>query len=410
MKRSLFRLLITGVLAGSATTLAQSATSGGSHDLYGPSDQHADLNSSINAGNVGSLKLAWEVKTNDPVSHTPLMQNGKVYFADWGGDVYGVDAQTGKVAWKQTKLENVQKDWPWHGFAGTGALGDGKLFEASVEGNAYALDAQSGKVLWTKDLVQKPMNGVAVWNAFALDADTGTLFFATGNNYTGDPSANSDSMFAVDAKTGDTKWSKQIYNQDVWVGAMPIGPDFDFAGGPQLFSATVNGQAKKLVGAGNKSGFFFAFDRDTGDTVWQAAVGYGGVNGGMQSEGSVGDGRVYIWGNDSWAAGDPPEKHKVDIKAVDAGSGKYLWSQPAVQPAAASASFLASDVLFMPSLDGKVRGYSAKDGQLIWTSQQHPSVGSSVNVADGMLLFGAGVPKPFGFHQGNGVFAYQLGK
>ena len=61
------------------------------------------------------------------------------------------------------------------------------------------------------------------------------------------------------------------------------GPDYDFAQGPMLLD-------DELVGAGQKSGMFWAFKRKTGELAWKTQVTPGGVTGGLQW-GSATDGR-----------------------------------------------------------------------------------------------------------------------
>src|SRR5436305_287775 len=108
---------------------------------------HADRQAGIDSKNVGGLRLAWKIETATPVTHRPLVESGRVYFADWGGTVTAADAKSGKVLW-QKAVEKPRTDWSWHGFCGTGALGEGLVFEASTEGNAFALDARTGDVKW----------------------------------------------------------------------------------------------------------------------------------------------------------------------------------------------------------------------------------------------------------------------
>jgi polyvinyl alcohol dehydrogenase (cytochrome) len=58
--------------------------------------------SRINAGNVATLTNArpgWTFTTHGDVSATPTVSNGTVYFPDWGGYLYAVDAHTGKQIW-----------------------------------------------------------------------------------------------------------------------------------------------------------------------------------------------------------------------------------------------------------------------------------------------------------------------
>jgi polyvinyl alcohol dehydrogenase (cytochrome) len=454
--------------AGVTTPAAQPALS----QAVDLKNTHASTQTTISSANVAQLHLAWMIPTQASISHMPLVENGRLFFADWAGNAYAADAQTGKLLW-QKHLQDPNLKWPWWGFAGVGALGQGMLFEASSEGNAFALDtttgdikwqthfaanptsgnigqllyndglvyiglssveealssqpgyqpsfqgtvmaldANTGKMVWQRQLVQAPENGVAVWSSFAIDPAMNALFFATGNNYTGDASALSDAVVAVNAKSGEMLWSKQILNNDIWVPGHPIGPDWDFAGGAQLFEANVNGQTRQLVGAGSKSGIYWAFDRRTGDVVWATGISNGGVLGGMHAEASIGPDRILAWGNDSFginqtAGTASPADHPLTLKALDPATGKPLWVIPNAQPAALrSPGFLANDVYLVGSLDGKVRAYRTSDGQQLWTSMLHGSVGSGINVVGDSVFFGAGVPKLFGGNeQGNGVIAY----
>ena len=434
-------------------------------DVHGLWNHHSAVDPLINANDVGKMRLAWRINTKHHVSHTPLVENDRVFFADWGGTVYAADLNTGRILW-QSKVENPHKDWPWYGFAGTGALGEGRLYEASVEGNAFALDPNTGEVLWKVRFADDPeagnvgrilyynglvyighssveevltaqkknfevnfrgkvtaldartgakvwetvlvppdANGVPVWSSFAIDPGTNTLYTTTGNNYTKRATELADALLAMDAKTGKIKWHRQVYEHDLWTKADPIGPDYDFGAGPQLFEAG----GRKLVGAGNKSGVFFVWDRTTGEQVWSHTVGYGHIGGGIHGEASIGDGRIYIWGNKAFPYANP-EKHPMTITAVDARTGDAFWTIPGAQPALqVSAPFLANDVWFVGSLDGKVRAYRTSDGKLLWRSDGHGPVASSLIAHRGTLLWGSGVPVAFGGDKGgDGLTAYRI--
>jgi polyvinyl alcohol dehydrogenase (cytochrome) len=450
---SIIALALSAALATAVHGQADVQDSARFVDLY---NHHADLRSSISTENVDNLALAWSVPTEEYVSHAPLVSAGRVFFADWGGNVYSVDRESGEILWKKTVQEKVMKKWPWHGFAGTGTLGEGMLFEVSVEGTGYAIDQETGEVawqvevaedpqtgnvgdllyydglvyvglssveepldkmaakegktypvdfqgkvvalnaktgekVWERQLVRAPANGVAVWSSFALDPDTNTLYFTTGNNYTDIATELSDAIVAVDAKTGDYRWADQVLENDIWTGGRPKGPDYDFGGGPQLFEADVDGTMRKLVGAGQKSGIFFTWDRESGERLWTTTVGYGNVGGGIHAEASIGDGGIFIWGNNGYTYGAPPEKHPLDVKSVNAATGEYLWVKNKAQPAVlVSTGYLASDVYFVGSLDGKVRAYDAENGETLWTSDKHGAVGSNLRVDEGMLIWAAG--------------------
>jgi len=436
-------------------------------------NQHSTRKTGITSDTVGTLGHAWTIPTEEHVSHWPLIDpaSNRLFFADWGGTVYAAAATSGDLAW-QKQVEQPMTKWPWYGFAGTGALGEGLLFEASVEGNAFAIDQETGEVRWQSEfandpeagnvgkllyhdglvyigvqsveepltrvmpnfqpnfrgkvvaldartgqlvwewvLVEEGANGVAVWSGFSLDPETNTLFFGTGNNYTPPSTDLSDSLVAVDAKTGQFRWARQATAHDVWTPAEPLGPDYDFGAAPQLFEATIGGQERQLVGIGQKSGIFWVFDRVTGEHIWHTTVGYGGVAGGIHAEAAVGETAIYVWSNNAYTYGMPPEQVPLTIKALDQATGKNLWVIPQAQPASVpAAAFLANDVVFVGSLDGVVRGYRASDGQQLWISQPHGAVGGAIVTVGDRLYFPAGVPKNFGGGAGqNGMIAYALG-
>lgn len=226
-------------------------------------NHHADLSSPITLETVGQLTQVWSVASDSPISHAPLVDGDRVYFADRGGTVHAVEAASGEVLWRNT-VEEPMTEWPWHGFAGTGAVDQGAAHEASAEGTAFALDAETGELLrgtriavdeqagsiprvtvWdglvfvglssveetltemregfqpdfrgkalafdaaTGDpireprLVEAPHKGVAMWSSFALDPASGTLHLTTGNNSAGEATELSDSLVTLDARTGE---------------------------------------------------------------------------------------------------------------------------------------------------------------------------------------------------------------
>lgn len=341
------------------------------------------------------------------------------------GKAYGLDPASGEVLWETTIAQN-----PHAGSLGTLLAQDGRVyiglssveepldammkkqgkpFEPSFQGKVVALDTRTGRQVWERKLVEGEGegNGVAVWGSFALDPDSDTLYFTTGNNYTGEATAMSDSVIAVSAETGEMKWHRQATGNDVWTPARPKGPDFDFAQGPQLFVA----DGRKLVGAGSKSGKFFVYDAGSGEPVWESVVGVGGMGGGMRGEASIMEDRIVAWSNNRFAElpkPPSPAKFPINIKALNPADGVPLWVKADVQPAVStSEGYLAGGVYFVGSLDGKVRGYDTKDGSPLWTSPQMPSIGAPLWVSGNTLLVGTGVPTKFaGNSDSAGVYAY----
>jgi polyvinyl alcohol dehydrogenase (cytochrome) len=237
------------------------------------------------------------------------------------------------------------------------------------------------------------------------------LFFTTSNNYTQPANQLSDAIIAVRAKTGEMLWANQVTQNDVWTVVDQKGPDYAFGAGAQLFEAQIGGQTVKLLGAGQKSGVFYALDRLTGRTLWTTVVGYGGKAGGIHDEASLGDGRIFVWSNNSYTYGKPPEEYPANVKRLDAATVDYVWVRTEVQPASTTgAGFLAGDVYFTPSMDGKVRAYRAPRLEIIWTSEPAGPVSTALWVYGDRLCFAAGMPKKFGGEKGSHqVICYRLG-
>ena len=93
-----------------------------------------------------------------------------------------------------------------------------------------------------------------------------------------------DSIVALNMDTGAVKWATRALTVDSWNAAcgLPLpgledpqpgcpgdaGPDYDFGQAPMLWKAG----DKEFVGAGQKSGIFWALNPDTGAVVWKTQV------------------------------------------------------------------------------------------------------------------------------------------
>ena len=161
--------------------------------------------------------------------------------------------------------------------------------------------AQASKTYVNRDGVQMwGPSGAVVWNAPTIDAKRGALYFGTGQNSSSPATDTSDSIIALDLKTGEKRWVFQALADDAWNAAClsggascpkENGPDFDFGASVML----VRRDKGDLLLAGQKSGEVFALDPDKGGAVvWRRRVGSGSSNGGVH-HGMATDGeRVYV--------------------------------------------------------------------------------------------------------------------
>jgi len=194
------------------------------------------------------------------------------------------------------------------------------------------------------------------------------------------------------------------------------GPDYDFASAPNLITYTASsGQQKTILGAGQKSGIYYALDPDTGATLWQTQVGPGSALGGMEW-GSASDGkRIYVsianlygiptgvGGAGSWSALDPE-------------TGTILWQVGDPNGAVTLGPLtVAKGVLYASSMAGSATAptmlaLDAATGQTLWGFAAGSSVNAGATVINRTVYWGSGythlgIP---GFTGNNKFFAFSV--
>jgi polyvinyl alcohol dehydrogenase (cytochrome) len=117
----------------------------------------------IRPGNVDRLLPKWVATTTGDVSGTPAVADGAVYFGDFGGTVWKLDADTGAVIWSASVADL------------TGHAGDYARTSPSLAGNTLVVGVIHG-TLSTNPCAPEP---TACPNVLGIDATTGQLRWAT---------------------------------------------------------------------------------------------------------------------------------------------------------------------------------------------------------------------------------------
>src|SRR5580704_12010453 len=220
--------------------------------------------------------------------------------------LYAMDAKTGapkrdfgengRISLKRTTLDNA----PYFGFPGpfivndvivvggngggraAGGYGDGGFDAGAKPEDIRGYDIHSGALLWTFHILPRKgepgyetwgkgsaeyVGNMAAWASLTADEELGYVYVPlstpTASYYGGHrPGMNlhSDSLVALNAKTGKLVWYFQLIHHDIW--------EYDAATPPILGDITVDGKRIKAVIASNKTGFLYVFDRVTGKPVW----------------------------------------------------------------------------------------------------------------------------------------------
>jgi alcohol dehydrogenase (cytochrome c) len=149
--------------------------------------------------------------------------------------------------------------------------------DEGVRGFVAAYDQATGKEAWRFWTVPRPGEpksetwqgkgiehpGATTWLTGTYDPQLDTVYWPTGNpspdligDDRGGDNLYSDSVVALDAKTGRLKWHFQFTPHDVW--------DYDAQETPALVDATWQGRPRKLLVQANRNGFFYVLDRTDG--------------------------------------------------------------------------------------------------------------------------------------------------
>lgn len=400
--------------------------------------------------------------------------------------VFAVNKHTGAAVWA-TEVDPTRNSYITHsafvvdGTAFVGTASNEELLSAFVpkafwqwkfRGSLTALDVATGQVKWKTFMVPEGYYGGAIWGGGgAHDRAHQLIYVATGNNYMvpqsvlncqaggGSPAAcqspdnHVDSIVALDIRTGAIKWGARGLPSDTWSvacglnvpGAITIGPgypgvydncpngnpgtagpDHDFAQGPMLFGGNGgDNEGGNLVGAGQKSGVFWAFNAKTGKPAWARQVAPGGVTGGLQW-GSATDGRtLFVAASNSgpstngggagalpWTLKDGTVTTAGGWAALDAQKGTVKWTTADPNGSRAEAAVsLANGVLFgcnMAAGVGSMRALDAKTGQPLWSYDSGAPCTAGPSIVDGMVFWGSGTFGLFGPTGPKKVFAFGL--
>jgi polyvinyl alcohol dehydrogenase (cytochrome) len=402
--------------------------------------------------------------------NTPAVHGDMLILGDQGGrsfqgaTVMAVDKHTGDLLWG-TKVEDhpasiiTQSPLVFGDRVYVGVASLEEQFAAdpgypccSFRGSLVALDATTGEIVWKTYTAPEGYSGNSVWGPTpAVDPQRGSVYVTTGNNYTvpqdvlvcvadseGDPGAVAaciapdnyfDSILALDLDTGAIKWDTQALPFDAWTVAClfgganctsPSGPGLDFGEGPALFTVGQGQTRKDLLGAGQKSGQYWALNPENGEVVWQTKAGPGGVLGGIIWGSAVDGDQVYVAnGNTAKVDWDLVGGENVNYgfwSALDAETGEIIWQTP--DPIAGNVNqgpvTIANGVVYACSLDvdGHMYAMDAATGDVMWSFASGGSCNAGAAVVNGTVYWGSGYASLAGFLGSTGndkLYAFEVG-
>jgi len=411
----------------------------------------ATLDASLVALDQKTGKVVWDVEVADPTAGysltlAPLAYKGMIILGPSGAE-YGIrgfvnayDATDGKRLWRFWTIPETGWEGKW-----SPTTPEGENLNRNIKKEQADFDKY-------KDAWQR--GGGSVWMTPTVDPETDTLYVMVGNpspDFDGEirPGDNlyTESMVALDVKTGTYKWHYQYIPHDVW--------DLDAASPAVLFETTVDGRRVKAVGHAGKTGWFYIHDRATGKLIRKSEAFVPqenmftpptpegirmlpGANGGSEWSPvaySPDTQMVYVsalhqpmlytthpaphekgrmWLGSAFSSM-PTEEQWGTFTAIDVNTGKIVWQKKLPTPLIGGALATAGGVVFTGGDNtGNFYAFDAKTGRELWRFQ----CGAGVNAApmsfevDGeqFIAVAVGGSAQVRYRYGDTVFVFGLPK
>jgi alcohol dehydrogenase (cytochrome c) len=238
----------------------------------------------VHALDARTGRRIWRYKSeslsNSRVNRGAAIYGDKVFLVTYDAHLVAIHRTTGGVIWDRpfanakTGYFSTMAPLVIRGAVLVGVGGGG----SGQRGFVAAMSPDDGRELWrfwtvpargepgseTWGNFPADWGGGPTWTTGTYDAALDTVYWPTGNPWPdffggARPGDNlyTDSVVALDGRTGKLKWYFQFVPHDVW--------DWDANETPVLIDASWKGQPRKLLVQSNRNGFHYVLDRVTGE-------------------------------------------------------------------------------------------------------------------------------------------------
>lgn len=343
-----------------------------------------------------------------------------LYMGTLDAQLVAIDAISGNEKWKIAVAESgtghsitgaplVVKDMIITGIAGG---------EYGIRGFLDAYDLETGARRWRTHTIPGPdedghdtwegdswkIGGAPTWMTGSYDPDLNLLYWGVGNpgpDWNGEvrkgDNLYSDCVLALDADTGEIKWHFQFTPHDVH--------DWDACQVPVLVDTNVQGKPRKLLLWGNRNGFYYVLDRQTGEYLHGSAFAEQTWAKGLDSKGrpirvpnmlpskegvvvSPDVSGAANW----WSPSYSPITNLFYLMAFDGSCEYFIGEEPEYIPGRPYLGGTGMSNEFLELTDSKfvsaVRALEPTTGKLRWEYKVQPKSTSGLVSTAGNLVFG----------------------
>jgi alcohol dehydrogenase (cytochrome c) len=402
---------------------------------------------------AGTGRQIWRYQRQRPKGQAVRVNRGaaiagdRVFMTTEDAGLIALNRFTGELLW-----DTVMADPRQNYFATSAPLIAGDLVipgigggDSGVRGFLAAFDQKTGKEVWrfwtipsAGEAGSETWNGKglahpggATWFTGSFDPELNLLYWQVGNpgpDHNGDQREGdnlySDSVVALDVRTGKLKWHYQFTPHDVW--------DWDAQEPLVLVDTVWEGQPRKLMLQANRNGFFYVLDRTNGKLLlgkpfvskltWAKEIGPNGrpVKNSDQEPTEKGTricpavlgatnwwsaafdpssklyyiqtiescgiflkrggeweaGRGFMGGSSRNAPSDPPKRI---LRAIDINTGRSAWELPQVGSGESRSGTLATaaGLVFFGEDSGALMAADSATGKPLWGFQTSQSLRAS---------------------------------
>ncbi|MBV9327776.1 MAG: PQQ-binding-like beta-propeller repeat protein [Chloroflexi bacterium] len=384
---------------------------------------------------TGALKWQKQFDVDNIGPNGPAVDSGKVFVQSDAQTVTALDASSGNALWS-TQIT----DAPTEGIDQQLATFNGTLYVSTVPGTGasdfyagggagiiYALDEQTGAVKWSFNTVKdgdlwgnpEVNSGGGAWYSPAIDTSTGTTYWGIGNpapwpgtttypNGSSRPGPNlyTDSDLALNS-SGELQWYGQPKPRDL--------TDGDFEAAPILATVSADGGQRNIVIGAGKNGYVAAFDKQTGEQLWNTAVGvhqnddlqsfpsaapvevFPGDLGGVETPMAFSGGILYVpvvnlstSYTSTNHSGLQLDSGTGELVAINAATGDIVWDSDLDSMDFGGAT-VSGDVVFTSTYSGELLAFDRGTGKQVWSWQAPGGINAVPAVVGDTVLLPVGI-------------------
>jgi outer membrane protein assembly factor BamB len=340
------------------------------------------------------------------ITSTPAISGDTIYLAGGDDAFYALDHDTLAIRWR-TSLGDNSATGGYYGWCSPSVV-EGRVLQGVssncdnpfVPGQLVALDSETGAISEQAFLVPSGQIGGGVWTSPAVDLSARKVFVSTASALSLDEGlAYCVVRLSLDGLVIEDHWKVD-----------PMGtPDADWGSSPTLF---VDQAGRRLVGAGQKDGYYYAFLRDNlaQGPVWMTQLARGGecpqCADGTLSTAAFDGSRLYV------GAGGPPGTPILfeagTVSALDPATGAILWQYSVEGGPVIAPITIVNDVVLVAG-PSRIFALSAAAGAELWSYPVAPCYGG-IAISGGRILVGDTAGLFYAFGLPNDLPSARLGR